>query len=403
MSNPSHLVLSYRLLVCLGVSCLLLLQTAGADSLTRDDQVSQNSNHFGVVWRIKGDVTATSADNKVHALREGISVYVGESIHTSKTGEAVIKSDDGGVVGIRPGTDFLLEQFSAEGKKTDHMVLRLLQGSLRVITGWIGQVNRGGEKIVTPTATIGIRGTDHEPYVLTADMASGTEYKAGTYDKVNRGKTSLGEVDNSLEIEPGRVGFARQPKFSAKGLMTILMPVLLDKVPSFYVPGQFDSELDQYTQTADTESAKLLESRKGKRVSACVPSEIAKDWIGRFDAAVVRLDAQTIMSLFASDVTVTANVRDQDGKMVAVEVTRDEMAQSTVAAVKGLKNYRQRRLTLESRAAEGGACKRVSVSSNVIEQGVQSGKPYRIESKEEYLLEQRDGSWLAIKAETTQR
>jgi hypothetical protein len=39
----------------------------------------------------------------------------------------------------------------------------------------------------------------------------------------------------------------------------------------------------------------------------------------------------------------------------------------------------------------------------VIEQGRQSGKPYRFESLEEYLLELRAGKWLAIKAETTQQ
>jgi hypothetical protein len=39
----------------------------------------------------------------------------------------------------------------------------------------------------------------------------------------------------------------------------------------------------------------------------------------------------------------------------------------------------------------------------VIEQGRQSGKPYRFEALEEYVLELRAGKWLAIKAETTQQ
>jgi hypothetical protein len=38
-----------------------------------------------------------------------------------------------------------------------------------------------------------------------------------------------------------------------------------------------------------------------------------------------------------------------------------------------------------------------------IEQGRQSGKPYRFESIEEYVLARRGGLWLAIKAEAMQR
>jgi hypothetical protein len=43
------------------------------------------------------------------------------------------------------------------------------------------------------------------------------------------------------------------------------------------------------------------------------------------------------------------------------------------------------------------------VSSVALEQGTQYGKPYRFESLEEYVLDLRDGKWLASKAETTQK
>ena len=46
---------------------------------------------------------------------------------------------------------------------------------------------------------------------------------------------------------------------------------------------------------------------------------------------------------------------------------------------------------------------RVQVTSVAIEQGVQSGKPYRFESTEQYELAQVGGKWLATKAETTQK
>jgi hypothetical protein len=334
---------------------------------------------------------------------------VGEHIRASASGEAVIKTDDSGIVALRPGVEFVPERFAAAGKKTDNMTLRLVTGSLRVITGWIGRINRSEHRIITPTATIGIRGTDHEPFVLSTELAAATQYKEGTYDKVNRGKTFLAEGDQALDIDAGRVGFARSSPFDAKGLMTILMPVLLDKVPGFYVPGIFDSELNQYSLTSDKESAKQLEKKRKAdlAVANCSPVKIAKDWLNRFDRAVVKRDATTVISLFAPDVDITATVRGANDQMTSVKIDRDEMVQSTIAAVKGLKNYKQRRLTLDAEKVASTTteptCDRISLRSAVIEQGEQSGKPYRFESTEEYILVLRDEKWLAIKAATTQK
>jgi hypothetical protein len=391
ISNPAILLLC----------CLVFTPFVSAD-----EPAQPAVNRFGVVWHIKGNVTAdANAAGIPRMLQEGSQVYVGDHIRAAGSGEAAIKTDDGGVVAVRPGAEFTPESFAAEGKKSDHMILRLFVGSLRVITGWIGKLNHDEDRVVTPTSTIAVRGTDHEPYVLTADMAAGTQYKEGTYDKVNRGKTTLGEGDQTIEIGKGHVGFARQPAFEARSLLTILMPVLLDKVPDFYVPGQFDSELDQFSRSADSSSKHLL-ALKREELAACNPTRVARSWIRSFDGAVVRKDVPTIISLFAPDVAITANVRDTKGNMVTANLGRDEMAQSTVAAMKVIKHYRQRRLTLKARTEEGGtgtACKRVGLNSQVIEQGVQSGRPYRFESTEDYVLEQRDGNWLAIKAETTQK
>ncbi|MCX7180629.1 MAG: hypothetical protein NTX56_18325, partial [Proteobacteria bacterium] len=312
--------------------------------------------------------------------------------------------------------------------------------------------NRSGHKIVTPTATIGIRGTDHEPYVLSAELATTTSNREGTYDKVNRGGTTMEVGENKLDIDAGRVGFVRAaPKeskssFKERALMTILLPVLLDKVPNFYVPGAFDAELDRYSQTADQESLRQLEQwRKAPKVAPamapataqvatppvavpasppvaapaaavaapvgtpageCATTTIAKTWLGQLDGAIARRDAKAIVAMFAPEAAVRATIRSTDGKMNSVDISREELAQSTLAAMKGLRDYKQRRVWTEGKlatAAASTACDRISLRSVVIEQGRQSGKPYRFESLEEYLLELRAGKWLATKAETTQQ
>ena len=103
---------------------------------------------FGVVWRIRGDVVAApgGAGGERH-LKEGDAVFVGERIRADAAAEAALKTEDAGVIGIRPGAEFLAEHFSAAGKSSDSLTVRLLTGSLRVITGWIGRTNRAGQRV----------------------------------------------------------------------------------------------------------------------------------------------------------------------------------------------------------------------------------------------------------------
>lgn len=396
---------------------------------------------YGSVWRLRGDVIATGKSGGSRKLHDGGAVYVGEQVKAAPNSEAVLKTADGGIVAVRPGADFVMERFSAEGKSTDHQVVRLISGSLRLISGWIGKINRDEHRVITPSATIGIRGTDHEPYVLATEM-SGSEYRQGTYDKVNRGSTSLDADAGSLAIDTGRVGFARDPNAPAKktrALMTLLLPVLLTKVPDFYVPGAFDKELDNYSETADALSLKQLERTTGLKapiankseplaraevanisgdvaksvapptLEGCTPLAIGENWLARLDSAIARRDIKTILGLFASDIVAKATVRSSSG-VSTFEFARDEMVRSTLNSIASLKDYQQRRVTTEATLANTekaadthGGCRPILVKSIVVEQGLMNAKPYRFEALEEYVLELRDGEWLATKANTTQR
>lgn len=388
------------------------------------------SNRFASVWRLRGDVVATEArTGKPRKLSEGDTVYVGERISADATGEAVLKTEDAGVLAVRPGAAFVVDRFAAQRKPSDGFTVRLLVGALRIVTGWIGQTNHAAHKIITPTATIGIRGTDHEPYVMTDELAESLPQKAvaGTYDKVNRGGTTLRAAGSEVDIDPGKVGFARAPEAGrTRGLMTLLLPVVLDKVPDFYTPGQFEDEVDRLSLAADATATQPADRRDGARKpaaagtdkpaaelasipagvaadGACTPNEVAKAWLGQFDAAIAQRRVRTLLDLFAPDVEVRAQVRGKDGATSTLTLGRDEFTQSLVTAVQGLSDYRQRRLSIEGRVAQAGVCERISVKSVVIEQGKQKGKPYRFESTEEFTLERRDGAWVATQAKTTQR
>jgi hypothetical protein len=261
MNSSSNRASLVALVLGLGIFCILMgdslpSRAAAAESATA---AVGSAKRYATVLRVRGAVVASGGSVKERELREGDAVYVGERVHAAALAEAVLRTDDAGFIAVRPNTDFVAERFAAEDKPTDNFAVRLLTGSLRVISGWISRTNRAGHQVVTQTATIGIRGTDHEPYVLSAELAASTANREGTYDKVNRGGTTMQVGENTLDIDAGRVGFVRapaapkpsRPGFRERALMTILLPVLLDKVPNFYVPGAFDAELDRYAQTAE--------------------------------------------------------------------------------------------------------------------------------------------------------
>lgn len=364
---------------------------------------------FATVWRLRGDVFASLKASSPRKLREGDTIVVGEQVRAGANGEAVLKTGDAGLVALRSGAEFAAERFAAEGKASDHQTLRLVVGSLRVISGWIGQINRKDNTIITNTSTIGIRGTDHEPYVLAGEMVSAVN-PAGTYDKVNRGSTLLQAQTGSVEIEPGGVGFARDPNAPGvrkRALMTLLFPVLLDKVPAFYVPGAFESEINLYSEQADALSRQQLESLTGVAPTGtgCVASALGGAWLARLDAALAQRDAAGVLALFAPNMVARATVR-QGERMVTLEFEREEMTRSTLRSIASLQDYQQHRVSVQAAWADGQTqtnCQRINVRSVVIEQGLMNGKPYRFESLEEYVLAAHDGQWQAISAHTTQR
>lgn len=395
------------------------LALAANPAQPKNQAAAEEAKVFAHVWRIRGDVQATDARGVVRPLREGSPVHVGDRVRAAGSGEAVLKALDMGIIAVRPGAEFKAEQFVSESKSSDSQVLRIFSGSLRLISGWIGKLNPSGNKVVTPTATIGIRGTDHEPYVLGQEQAREKSSKPGTYDKVNSGGTTLSANGADLDIDPGRVGFVEDAR-RKRALLTLLLPVLLDKVPDFYVPGVFDAEIERYAEKslpkAESSKPAMAEAKATPPAApvpaaeplagdACVPDEIARAWLARFDAAITRRDAPAVIELFAPEAVAKATVRSGSG-MTTMEFNREEMVKSTFASLSSLKEYAQRRITVEGKLPADETvqeCRRLEVKSVLVESGILSGKPFRFEATEEYGLERRDGRWLAVRLQTTQR
>lgn len=119
----------------------------------------------GMVQYLSGTISAQRADGSVRALAERSNILVGDVISTERDSYAQLRFNDGGQVTLRPNTQVRIEQFAYDERRPggDNFAMRLFKGGLRALTGLIGKRtnNRNAYRMVTSTATIGIRGTDY--------------------------------------------------------------------------------------------------------------------------------------------------------------------------------------------------------------------------------------------------
>lgn len=152
----------------------------------------------GVLDLVSGNVSVERSGHPVKT-EAGTAIEEGDIITCGDDGEAHLDMIDGGALALRPGSKLQIESYQTTPEE-EHVVLRLLGGAYRSVTGWIAKVSRPKYQIITPTATIGIRGTDYE-VMVDAD---------GTYSVVSEGSIGMRGLDQTqeLEIRPGMSAFA---------------------------------------------------------------------------------------------------------------------------------------------------------------------------------------------------
>lgn len=177
---------------------------------------------FATVESLSGSASVSDPSGQPADISVGQKIYEKQTISTAADGEVHLATVDGGIVAIRQNTVFRVDEYKADGSSGDKIFMSLVRGAIRSITGWIGKYNAPSYRITTPTATIGIRGTDHETTVI--EDADGDE--PGTYDMVNEGVTVLKTQYGESEVTPEKFAFA--PKHRA------VAPFLLTRKPDFW-------------------------------------------------------------------------------------------------------------------------------------------------------------------------
>ncbi len=181
------------------------------------------------VMSVTGTVKAIDPQGRERLLEKGFEVRSGEKIITGDGALVQMRLNDGGFLSVRAGSEMVIDRFVYDEKNASNsnFLVSLVRGGFRSITGLIGKTNPDAYQIRTTTATVGIRGTDHEPMVIPEGVPGMAALgPPGFYDKVNDGETFIRNRNGVLTLKRGDIGFA--PVIADRA------PAILLKIPDFY-------------------------------------------------------------------------------------------------------------------------------------------------------------------------
>ena len=172
----------------------------------------------GSIANLSGAVIAKGADGQSRILSVKSEVREGDLLATSENSFVRVKFTDGTEMVLRPATQVKIEAYSFEEKNpgSDNIVMSLIKGGMRSVTGLLGKRNPDNFKLATPNATIGIRGTNFGAMFCANDcgkmqMPGGGAPPNGLHVDVADGAISVTTNAGTADFKVGQFGYVSSP------------------------------------------------------------------------------------------------------------------------------------------------------------------------------------------------
>lgn len=115
----------------------------------------------GILKIVRGDVQVMRGGAAAMPVKVGDRLFAGDRVLTAADAAAGITLRDDTLMSLGPRSNVVLEQYDFDASGGDgNVAVRVLKGTMRYVTGLIGKHAPAHQQVLTPTATIGIRGTD---------------------------------------------------------------------------------------------------------------------------------------------------------------------------------------------------------------------------------------------------
>ena len=123
-------------------------------------QAADTAAKAGTMKLVQGDVRVVDARGE-RPLQPGDSLAQADQVVTGADGAASMVMRDGTTMMVGPRSRINLSTFAYNSTTQEgNLVVAVLRGSMRMITGLISKTNPNAISVTTRTATIGVRGTD---------------------------------------------------------------------------------------------------------------------------------------------------------------------------------------------------------------------------------------------------
>ena len=142
------------------IAALFLL---GASVMVQAEPVGQVEFSRGVGF-------AQTPGQLPRTLSKGTALLEGDRLTTAQDSAAIIKLVDGTRMTLRPNSEMIMQKYQFKEDAEDNaMVMQLLRGGFRAITGLISKDAPDAARIETANATVGIHGTDFDARLCAQD------------------------------------------------------------------------------------------------------------------------------------------------------------------------------------------------------------------------------------------
>ncbi|WDZ96444.1 FecR domain-containing protein [Herbaspirillum sp. WKF16] len=192
----------------LAMLCMALAMLAAAGAANAQSKV------VGTVTHLSGLLTARHADGTRNALAVKSEILQGDTLITERETFTRVKFMDNAEMVLRPGTEVVVSKYVYEQDKpeNDSVAIGLVKGGLRAVTGLVGKRNHDAVNFDTPTATIGIRGTNFGALFCQNDCGgvptpSGSAPPNGLHVDVSQGAVILTNPGGAQVFQAGQFGF----------------------------------------------------------------------------------------------------------------------------------------------------------------------------------------------------
>lgn len=130
-------------------------------------------------------------EGKRRALENDAQLFSGERVTTNRRGEAVLLFNDKTIISVGPNAELNLDDITmSTSTRATRFVVSTVKGSFRFVSG---RSSKRAYQIRTPSATLGIRGTD---FIIRIS-------RNRTIVEVEDGKVNFCEGDNCVDVPAG--------------------------------------------------------------------------------------------------------------------------------------------------------------------------------------------------------